>query len=259
VTGGVLVIRSTKTGEERTVLLPARVTSHFWAGPKWFPDNRSVLVESGDAQGSGFGFYRLALDTGNTELLAHLPQNVSSYDLSPDGRTIFYAIFAVDNLQKVMRFDIESRRETELHVALPPFSTHPGWSEIVSLAISPDGLQLAETFIGGVVEVRPTVGGPSREVFRPAKGPELGTGALRQALAWTPDQRYLLWVQGDDGALWKVPVLGGQADKVGIPMEFIKNLAVHPDGKQIVFDAGSPGISEVWALENVLPARSASK
>ena len=54
----------------------------FEAGPKWFPDNRSVLVEVGDADGPGFGFYRFAIDTGNTELLARLPREVSSYDLS---------------------------------------------------------------------------------------------------------------------------------------------------------------------------------
>jgi hypothetical protein len=49
-----LVIRSRKTGEERTVPLPPRVAFSvprccFWGGPKWFPDNRSLLIESGDA------------------------------------------------------------------------------------------------------------------------------------------------------------------------------------------------------------------
>ncbi len=83
---GVLVVRSTRTGEERTVPLPTRVSSRFQAGPKWFPDNRSVLVESGDADGPGFGFYRFAIDTGNIELLARLPREVSSYDLSPTAR-----------------------------------------------------------------------------------------------------------------------------------------------------------------------------
>jgi Tol biopolymer transport system component len=254
---GVLVIRAVKTGEERTVPLPTRVVSRFSAGPKWFPDNRSVLVESGDAQGSGSGFYRLALDTGNTDLLTHLPRNVSSYDISPDGRTIFYAI-VVDDGQKLMRFDIDGHRETELRNAA--FGLwQSGW-EVVSLAVSPDGMQLATTLIGGVVEVRPAAGGQSREVFRPAVS-ELGTGALRQALAWTPDQRFLLWVRGD-GALWKVPALGGQAEKVGIAMASIKNLAVHPDGKRIVFSGvGEPNTSTsaIWALENFLPAPNAKK
>jgi Tol biopolymer transport system component len=245
------VVRSAKTGEERTVPLPARVTDRFGAGPKWFPDNHSVLVESGDAQGVGFGFYRLTLDTGNTELLAHLPRVVTSYDVSPDGRTIFYAVGG-----QLLRFDIDSHHETELrNRAVDVFQT--GW-EVVSLAVSPDGMQLAMTLIGGVVEVMPATGGPSREIFRPA-APEVGTGSLRQALTWTPDQRFLLWVRGD-GTFWKVPAPGGEADKVGISVLNIKSPTVHPDGKRLVFSGNAtPNPSKVWALENFLPQPAAKK
>jgi hypothetical protein len=37
-------------------------------------------------------------------------------------------------------------------------------------------------------------------------------------------------------------------------MEDLKNLAVHPDGRQFVFDAATeaPG-HEIWALDNFLP------
>ena len=248
-----LVIRSRKTGEERTVPLPPRVAFSmvrccFLGGPKWFPDNRSVLIESGDAQGAGFGFYRLAIDTGNTELLAHVPgrRGAFFYDLSSDGRTIYYTI-NLDDRMALMRFDIETRRESELK------SVPSAKSEIVALALSPDGLQVATILLGGIVEVMPAAGGQSREVFRPAANSEQFTGAFRQALAWTPDQRFLLWVQGDDRSLWKVPVAGGQAEKVGIPMQNIKNLAVHPDGRQLVFDAATEEpTQEIWALENFL-------
>jgi Tol biopolymer transport system component len=253
-----LVIRSRKTGEERTVPLPPRVAFSvqpkccFWGGPKWFPDNRSVLIESGDAQGAGFGFYRLAIDTGNTELLAHLPARAVFYDLSSDGRTIFYTR-GFDSRTAVMRFDIDTRRESELHsVAVP--------TEIVSLAVSPDGLQLATVFVGGIVEVMPATGGQSREVFRPGTNSEQFTGALRHALAWTPDSRSLLWVRGDDRTLWKVPAAGGQPEKVGIPMQNIKNLALHPDGRQLVFDAETEEpTEEILALKNFPSAVNAKK
>jgi len=244
-----LVIRSRKTGEERTVPLPPRVAFSvgrccFLGGPKWFPDNRSVLIESADAQGAGFGFYRLAIDTGNAELVAHVPRGAWFYDLSPDGRTIFY-IITIDDRHKLMRFDVETRRESELKSI--PF----GPSEFVSLSVSPDGLQLAMILLGGIVEVMPAAGGQSREVFRPPANSGQFTGALRHALAWTPDQRFLLWVRGDDRSLWKVPAAGGEAGKVGIPMESIKNLAVHPDGRQLVFDAATEEpTEEIWALEN---------
>jgi Tol biopolymer transport system component len=245
-----LVIRSRKTSEERTVPLPPRVAFSvsgccFWGGPKWFPDNRSVLIESGDAQGAGFGFYRLAIDTGNTELLAHVPGRAPLYDLSPDGRTIYYTI-GLDG--PLMRFDIETRRESELKKLT---ATGAPASEFVSLAVSPDGLQLAMILVGGIVEVMPATGGQSREVFRPVS-PELGTTWHLHSLAWTRDQRFLLWAR-EDKHLWKVPVAGGQPEKVGIPMEGIKNLAVHPDGRQFVFDAATEEPTrEIWALENFL-------
>jgi Tol biopolymer transport system component len=249
-----LVIRSRKTGEERTVTLPPRVAFSvsgccFWGGPKWFPDNRSVLIESGDAQGAGFGFYRQAIDTGNTELLAHVPGRAVFYDLSPDGRTIYYTI-RLDDRMALMRFDVETRRESELKSVSTSGSAI---SEIVSLAVSPDGLQVAMVLLGGIVEVMPAAGGQSREVFRPAPNSDQFTGALRHALAWTPDQRFLLWVQGDDRSLWKVPVASGHAEKVGIPMQSLKNLAVHPDGRQIVFDAAAEEATrEIWALDGFL-------
>jgi WD40 repeat protein len=247
-----LVIRSRKTGEERTVPLPPRLAFSirpqrccFWGGPKWFPDNRSVLIESGDAQGAGFGFYRLAIDTGNTELLAHVPGPAPLFDLSPDGRTIYYSI-GLDG--PLMRFDIETRRESELRKLT---ATGAPASEFVSLAVSPDGLQLAMILVGGIVEVMPAAGGQSRQVFRPVS-PELGTTWHLHSLAWTRDQRFLLWAR-EDKHLWKVPVAGGQPEKVGIPMEGIKNLAVHPDGRQLVFDAATEEPTrEIWALENVL-------
>jgi Tol biopolymer transport system component len=246
-----LVIRSRKTGEERTVPLPPRVAFSvpqqrccFLGGPKWFPDNRSVLIESGDAQGGGFGFYRLAIDTGNTELLMHLPRGASFYDLSPDGRTIFYRM-GVDDRVKLMRFDIETRRESELK------DISASTSDIVSLVVSPDGLQVATILLGGTIEVMPAAGGQSREIFRPVTG-EGDTGALRQSLAWSRDQRFLLWVRADK-SLWKVPATGGRPEKVGIPMENLKNLAVHPDGRQLVFDAATEEpTEEIWALPNFL-------
>ena len=254
----VLVIRSAKTGDERTVPLPARVASPFYAGPKWFPDNRSVLILSQDAQGSGFGFYRLALDSGSTELLLHLPRQVSSFDLSPDGRTIFYVLQHPQTGQ-LMRFDVDSHREVELR--------KNEW--FISVAVSPDGMQLAYLkslraslsnappgTSASVVEVMPTAGGQSREVFRAASWL---SGGRYNAMAWSPDQHFLLFVQ-DDGALWKVSALGGEAEKVGISIPArIKSPAVHPDGKRIVFAAIEADNNEIWALENFLPAVKARR
>jgi Tol biopolymer transport system component len=254
---GVVVVRATRTGEERTIPLPTRVSSRFQAGPKWFPDNRSVMVESADAEGAGFAFHRLAIDTGNTELLARLPSESSAYDLSRDGRTIFYVVYGTDG-QQLMRFDIEQRQQSELLKVV-----FPRGGEMVSLAASPDGAQLAITRIGGVVEVMSANGGTSREVFRPAT-PDGATGSLRQALSWTPDGRFLLFSRGDS-SLWKVPALGGEAQKVAVDAR-VKTPELHPDGTRLVFvglPALAPGTemrrSRVMALDHVLPKAAASR
>lgn len=57
-----------------------------------------------------------------------------------------------------------------------------------------------------------------------------------------------------------MPALGGEAEKVGISMPArIKSPAVHPDGKRIVFGTVEADNSEVWALENFLPAMKAKE
>lgn len=260
----VLVIRSDKTGDERTFTVPVGLVAPFFSGPKWFPYNRAVLVLSRDAQGSGFGFHRLSLDTGKTDLVWHINQGTSSFALSPDGKTIFY-VFQNTGQQtlasgRLMRFDIESRRETELK--------KDEW--FISLALSPDGTQLAylksvrtnATDYPSVVEVMPAAGGASREVYRDAVW--LG-GSRYNTLAWASDQRFLLFARevgegSSPTALWRVPVTGGEPEKVGIAMPGrIKSPAVHPDGKRMVFGTVDKDDNEVWTLENFLPAPSAKK
>jgi serine/threonine protein kinase len=248
----VLVIRSSSTGEHREIPLPAAVVSPFRDGPKWFPDNESVLILSRDAQGPGFGFYRLAFDSGKLELLTHLDSAVSSFDLSPDGRTIFY-VFQHSLSGRLMRFDINSHRETELK--------KNEW--FIAVAVSPDGTELAYLksvrtpgAFASVVEVMPVAGGRSREMFR---GAHWLDGSRYNTLAWTPDQRFLLFVR-DGGTyrspsvLWRVSVMGGEPERVGISLGArIKSPRVHPDGKRIAFGAVEQLDNEIWALENFLP------
>jgi Tol biopolymer transport system component len=251
----VLVVRSARTGVERSVRMPDRLSSRFGAGPKWFPDNRSVLVEAADAQGAGFSLYKVSLATGNTELLARLQGEVYSYDLSADGRTIFYAIgSAQESEQKVIRLDVQTRVATELRTI-----SFPDTREIMALAVSPDRTRLAMTLQGGVVQIMPAEGGQTHVLWTPEK-PE-GGGQLRQALSWTRDGRFLLFARGD-GLLWKAPVAGGPAEKV-LDYEYVQSPSLHPDGKRLLFTSvGSPGAfsnarnsRSVWVIDRVLGSR----
>src|SRR5205823_5599749 len=116
----VLVIRSLKGGEEREVPtgrlpLTGRV--------RWFPDGRSVLVPSRDAQSGRSKYYRVDIASGTAELVLDV-KATGDYDLSPDGKSIFYigfpnvetrSIIEHRYAQLLIRFDIDSRRETEVN------------------------------------------------------------------------------------------------------------------------------------------------
>ena len=246
-----LVIRTLKTGEEKDLPIRLEVVTYYGIGPKWFPDGRSMLVLLRDPQRPGVGFYRVDLASGNTEMLHYANQKgFLGFALSPDGKTIFY------NTTRLMRFDLDSRRETELKADNHGF---------VSLTVSPDGKQLVYLVsvrpVASYLAMMPSAGGESREVFR---GSPWMDGSRFNTLAWTPDQRYLLFVRGVAGdgpnVLWRVPVTGGQPEQMGLSvMGRITSPQVHPDGRRIFFSMNENSGNELWALENFLPKTVAAK
>jgi serine/threonine-protein kinase len=245
-----LVVRSTRTGDERDVALPAGVIAPFSSGPKWFSDNRSVLILRRDLPDSPPAFFRLWLDTARAELLHRADGGPTSYALSSDGRTIYYAVQQTNarkNSGRLMRYDIVGGRSTILK--------NNEW--FIAVAISPDGHYLAylkslprsKSGFSSAVEVRPSAGGEAREVFRDAPWV---SGHRYNTLAWTPDGRALMFVR-DDGRLWVVSANGGEPLDMGISMNArIKTPAIHPDGRRIAFGAVEADNNEVWVIENVL-------
>jgi Tol biopolymer transport system component len=229
---------------------------------RWFPDGQSLLVASRGARflNGELGYYRVDVASGEAEVLHQTPSThlVSTRpDLSRDGKTIFY----LETPTQPVRFDIDSRRATRL----TPVGAR------VALAVSPDGNQIAylatkdEVTLAGALVVAPATGGEPRAVAHFS-----GTSTARDrddglGLAWSPDQRYLFFVkpEGDTGdgskAVWRVPVAGGEAENIGISMNRIRALRVHPDGHRIAFDSVVDALSEVWVLENFLPKPSTSK
>ena len=247
-----LVIQTIRTREERIV--PAKLSIGMMRGiaPMWFPDGRSLLMFSRVPQGPGPNFYRVDATTGNAELLHRTGHTLDGYSLSPEGRTLFYTEQIADsNNTRLMSFDVETRRETELKSG----------EHFMAVAVSPDGKQVAYLVQtpgpASYLAVMPAGGGASREVYR---GSPRVDGS-RYRLAWTPDQRYLLFVRGSvsgngPDVLWRIPVSGGSAEPMGLSMPVIGSPQIHPDGKRIYFSSNTRGPNEVWALENFLPQQS---
>ena len=244
-----LVIQTEKTGEEREipVRIPLDPLPIFGnASPKWFPDGRSVLVLASEPQRPFPAFYRIELATGKAELLDRPNQGIQAFTFTPDGRAIFYA-----GLGRLVRFDLETRQETELMKGV-----------FFGLSASPDSKwvgYLVAPFSGTAssLGIIPAAGGEGREVFRDSVWADHNKW---NALTWSPDGQYLVFVRARaaldaPAVLSRVAVTGGQPEQLGISLKGeIHSPQVHPDGRHIVFDGTNGVLSEVWALENFLPA-----
>ena len=52
--------------------------------------------------------------------------------------------------------------------------------------------------------------------------------------------------------LWRVPATGGAPVSTGLALAGLRDISIHPDGRQVVFNAGFRRI-EQWVMENLLP------
>jgi len=84
--------------------------------------------------------------------------------------------------------------------------------------------------------------------------------------AWSADGRYIYFskLQKSPGAmmdLYRVSVDGGEAQKIDLAMGRIRHLSVHPDGSRIAYSSmgANPEQSQVWVMENFLPADEGKK
>lgn len=253
----VLVVRTLKSGDEREILVRLEVIAFGQSAPKWFPDGESVLVVSRERQRQGLGYHRLNLATGAIELLYYTKSagpSTAVPSISRDGNAVYY-IDGENNLEAgktLQRFDLDTRRVTELTGA----TRMP-----TSFALSPDGVQIAyigaDSTGGAALEVMPAAGGSPRRVFFPANWVE---SSRYGGIAWTPDQRMLLFVRRDKGVsgpqtLWRVPVTGGVPEPTGISGS-VTLPRLHPDGRRIAFGSSLRAAGELWILEHFLSKTS---
>ncbi|MCX6537514.1 MAG: hypothetical protein NT151_01065 [Acidobacteria bacterium] len=256
----ILCIRTDQTGEEREV--PLGIES-FWR-MHWSADGRAVFATMYDKTNQGL--FKIDIQTGKQTLLARSGWSdslIKNFAVSPDGKSVYYANFQwTKKLTTIMRHDLETGQEKEFYrKASPP--------DIGAMTISPDGrylsLSTADTLSlenggnkGNVIRVLPTAGGEARDLL-------LGVLDWWTYPAWTPDGKTILFYKRAAGAkgqkreLWQIPFAGGEPQKINLGMELeFRDLQLHPDGRRIVFTSGRNS-SEIWAMENFLPARRGGK
>jgi Tol biopolymer transport system component len=248
-----IVIRSTDTGEERELQnLKMGINSGF----RWAPDGKAVVVASPES-GKGWNLRRVDAQTGQTTPLLLYPSsagNLPSFDFSPDGKAIFYVTPSLSdkNPSSVTVRDLQSGRETTLLRG----------KNLKFVSVSPDGQRLA--LVGSdnttqVLFVMPAAGGDAREIAR-IDGAE---AYWRVPAVWTPDGRHVVFVKGlkgrgESAQLWRVSAEGGEPERLGLTVDGLWSLRLHPDGRRVALSTWQPKF-EVWAMENFLPPAGAQK
>jgi len=252
----VLCIRSLENGEEREIYPELR---YIW-GTCWDPDGRSILTVGSEEKGRE-GFYKIDAKTEDFTSILHFNEEdiVGAPVWSQDGKKIFYMHKLPQQKQaRIMMYDLVTAQKREIHRD----NFQPGY--IVGrnafypndLAASPDGQFLAFTArdmetLEYILKIIPSSGGKPVEVLRWEKGKIITTAD------WTPDGKELLFAEsrfqrGYKFEFWLISTEGGEPQKLGLSMDRVYMLSVHPDGQHIAFRAGQR-IKEIYAMDNFLP------
>jgi serine/threonine protein kinase/Tol biopolymer transport system component len=173
-------VRQVATGSDVEVLGP---TAPPPFGLEFTPDGNYLLYLAADPERGGYkALYQVPSLGGTPVKLLYDIDGAPSF--SPDGKRVaFWRGYPQDQLAKIMIFDLEARRESEMAVLRQPESITG------DLAWSPDGEHVAAV-LTGVDRLRMEIGlfrtsDGGRTSFRSAAVPEIGR------LAWTPDSKGL--------------------------------------------------------------------
>jgi Tol biopolymer transport system component len=259
----VICIRSLDSGREKEIL-PEYDFSYL----KWSPDGRRLLARAFDGGDRSARSLLATIDAETNEVrvikkydLPRMDQWITGFAWSRDGRSVFFVHNKKsENLCQILIRDIESGVEKELYRA-------PTWAERFHISRSPDGRWLAMMNMRGMEEKRRTlriISADGKEVrdlttFEDADNAPAWT-------TWTPDGKYVLFPKHNPeekgkSQLWRIPVQGGDAEKLNIDMWGFYMLTVHPDGTRLAFCSNGPlwKEPELWVMENFLPERNTKK
>ena len=259
----VICIRSLDSGTEREIM-----PEYNFMNLKWSPDGRRLLARAFDGSDRSAHSLLATIDVETNEVrvikkcdLPRMDQWITEFAWSRDGRAVFFVhIKKSENLCQLLIRDIESGVEKELYRA-------PTWAERFNISRSPDGGWLAMMNMRGMEEKRRTlriISADGKEVrdlttFEDADNAPAWT-------TWTPDGKSVLFPKHNPeeqgkSQLWRIPVKGGEPEKLDIEMWGFYNLIFHPDGTQLAFSSNGPSWKEpeLWMMENFLPNRSSKK
>lgn len=245
-----IAIRSLETNVVREIPMEIRNARN----PLWSPDGRTFVM-SGVNRENKRGIYEIDAQTGAVRTVVQSADGefFTHPEYSPDGRKIYFTGHKGPDSRNAI-FELDRTSGSLREVART--------AGLTMIQISPDGRFLATIRRttperDSTVLLVPTSGGEPREVIR-ASAPQVFTGNA----SWTPDSRALMvntfWAGTERRETWLVPVDGGPPKSLALPGHSWGRIRVHPDGRRVAYHAGNLK-TEVWVLENFLPAQSSGK
>ncbi len=220
----ILTIRSTATGEERLLSPPLRFVNQI----SWAPDGRSVIALGSTEKETGI--FRIDAETGEITKLADLGLFPK---LCPDGKTL---VFVAEGTT-IRKRNLDTGEESEVVKTGNIF-----------YGLSPDGREVVFQ-VDDAVKTVSLNGGEPRELFR-------GLAKHYGGLGWTRDGRYIIARAFGTASseIWRVPAQGGTPLKLDLSVRKMEFFALHPDNRRFALSVNEGSKSELWVLENFLPA-----
>jgi Tol biopolymer transport system component len=212
-----------------------------------------LLVSAYDAERrGGTALYLIDANTGAvTPPIVETPADDPAWAAawSRDGSRLYYSRLAIyGGASRVIARELATGNEREVYRG-----------RAYALTASPDGRHLALITVPDsatrtrLVILRLDGGEPRELVSDPGIDWHMG-------LAWVPDGSGLLYGKivrrpsDSMGEVWHVSATDGSIRKTALTVEEGPvDLKLHPDGRRVVFSAGSPDAWEVWVMENLLP------
>ena len=245
----VLCIRSEQTSQVREIY-PQIEGSWIL---RWSPDGQSIFIAVAPKKGSQ-GLYRIDLQNGDMTPVAQSEPGsiIKDFAFSLNGKSVYYVYYQwKEKIVSILRHDLATGEEKEVYRRdVPP--------DIGGLLVSPDGQYLSfgtfESENNHVIKIIPIAGGEPRDLFTMKSDYPGQSGEY----VWIPNGKEILIVKEISSMnknayeIWRVPVQGGESEKIGLIKKRMLLPRFHPDGKRIVFFTFK-SIEEIWVMENFLP------
>jgi len=227
----ILTIRSAETGEERFLSPRLRFVNQM----SWALDGRSVIA-IGITMGTETGIFRIDTETSEITKLADIGL---SPHLCPDGKTL---VFMAEG-PSIKKRNIDTGKESEIVKAGMFYD------------LSPDGREVVYQ-VDGAIKAVSLDGGEPRDLFRGPVRP-----AWYYGLRWTRDGRYIIARARNTATseILLVPAQGGTPLKLDLSIPKMESFTLHPDNRRFAFSVNEESKSELWVLENFLPALKVAK